>query len=98
MSKFCVRPHLTCLREQSAPPILLRFPLHRRASRTLHFEPVGQACPGIGLTQPSEATVIFWTADSRVTRPRLGSSWSWAPPWSVASPDESVRQRRVGAL
>src|SRR5499427_5388016 len=38
MSKFCLRPHLTCLREQSVPPILLRVPLHRRASRILHFE------------------------------------------------------------
>src|SRR5262249_62030454 len=28
---------------QSAPPILLRFPLHRRASRILHFEPIRRA-------------------------------------------------------
>src|SRR5262245_45963137 len=27
----------------SPPPILLRFPLHRRASRLLHLEPIGRA-------------------------------------------------------
>src|SRR5262249_20416748 len=31
------------LRKQSAPPILLRFPLHRRSRRVLHLEPVGRA-------------------------------------------------------
>jgi hypothetical protein len=45
MSKFCVRPHLTCLREHSAAAILLRFPLHRRSRRVLHLKPIGGA-PG----------------------------------------------------
>jgi hypothetical protein len=39
---------------------------------------VGQACPCIGLTQP--ATIIFWTADLSVTRPRLGLFWSRLAP------------------
>jgi len=53
----------------SSRPVLLRFAPHRPASRIL--QPVGQACPCIGLTQP--ATVIFWTADLSVTWPRLGA-------------------------
>src|SRR5262249_26466656 len=32
----------------SAPPILLRFPLHRRASRILHFKPIGRAAGTVG--------------------------------------------------
>src|SRR5262249_34296218 len=36
------------LREQSAPPILLRFPPHRRAGRVLHLEPVGRAARTVG--------------------------------------------------
>jgi hypothetical protein len=52
------------------PPPLRASP--PRTSRVL--QPVGQACPCIGLTQP--ATVIFWTADLSVTRPRLGLFWS----------------------
>jgi hypothetical protein len=55
----------------------------------------------MGLTQPSEATVIFWTADLRVTASakivsvliRASRRWSWQVPtrrW--------VAPRRVGTL
>src|SRR5215831_9874861 len=39
-----------CAQVLSPPfsPILLRFPLHRRASRILHFEPIGRAAGAIG--------------------------------------------------
>src|SRR5262245_9171851 len=50
----------------------------RRTSRILL--PVGEACPCISLTPP--ATVIFWTADLSVTRPRLG----WSRPAGNNSP------------
>jgi hypothetical protein len=57
-------------------------------SRIFHLEPVGQACPCMGLTQPSKATVIFWTADLRVTASarivlvmiRASRHWSWQVP------------------
>jgi hypothetical protein len=55
----------------------------------------------MGLTQPSEATVIFWTADLRVTASarivlvmiRASRHWSWQVPtrrW--------VAPRRVGTI
>jgi hypothetical protein len=45
----------------------------------------------MGLTQPSEATVIFWTADLRVTASaRLVLVMIRAPALVVASPDPSM--------
>jgi hypothetical protein len=37
---------------QSAPPVLFRFRLHRRASRILHFEPMRRAARPAGILAP----------------------------------------------
>src|SRR5437016_6402660 len=96
MSKFCVRPHLMCLREHSAAPILLRFPLHRRSRRVLHLKPIGRAAGAVGGIRAlwhNAFKAELATIDARVVLRTSGGTRR-----SSSSPFRSIRSKAVGAV
>src|SRR5215831_1659863 len=73
----------------SPPPILLRFPLHRRSRGILHLEPIGRAAGTIGKVLPLRDDTF------EVTRLAYDPRYYWLPP-RKSLPNREALALRIG--